>query len=242
MSLRRLREMIGQGWAYRDAQYLVADVELDADRARRFVPWPLRLATPARANVFLAYFPHNTFGSVYREAGVFFDIASCRSGRRAVFSPWMIVDDDVALILGRELLGYPKKLGDLTWQLDGDRISASARRRGHTLVTMTGTLGGPLADPPPMLGRPHRNIRGSAGVAMPKVIAFAPKERVCEVRAAALEVRIEGSERDPLHEMGFGRVLGARLHRVDLGGSLPPLPIALVSPLAYAKQLLLRSH
>jgi acetoacetate decarboxylase len=107
---------------------------------------------------------------------------------------------------------------------------------------MSGTLGAVLATPPPILGRPHRNIRASTGIALPKVIAFSPKERVCEVRAATLDVQITGSPRDPLHEMGFGRVLAARLHRVDLGGSLPPLPIAAVSPLAYAKQLLLRSH
>ncbi|MBA3503803.1 MAG: acetoacetate decarboxylase family protein [Myxococcota bacterium] len=240
MSLRRLRDMVGGRWIYRDAHYLVADVELDADRARRLVPWPLRLAKPARANIFLAYFPHTTFGSVYREAGVFFEVTHfCR---RAVYSPWMLVDDDVALIFGRELLGYPKKLGELSWQLDGDRIAATATRRGHTVLSMTGTLGAALPVPPPILGRPHRNIRSSAGIALPKVIAFSPKERVCEVRAATLDVQIVGSPRDPLHEMGFGRVLAARLHRVDLGGSLPPLPVAAVSPLAYAKQLLLRSH
>jgi len=240
MTLQRLREMAFRRWVYRDAHYLVADVELDPDRARRFVPWPLRLATPPRANLFLAFFPHTAFGSVYREAGLFLDVTHL--GRRAVYSPWMLVDDDVALILGRELLGYPKKLGEFTWQLDGDRISASAHRRGHTLITMTGTLGASIATPPPILGRPHRNIRASAGIAIPKVIAFSPKERVCDVRAAELAVTITGSERDPLHEMGLGRVLGARLHRVDLGGAMPPLPVGAVSPLAYAKHLLLRSH
>ena len=240
MSLRRLREMVGHRWLYRDAHYLVAELEVDADRAKRWVPWPLRLAKPARAQLFLSYFPHTTFGSVYREAGLFFEVTHL--GMRAVYSPWMLVDDDVALIMGRELLGYPKKLGEFTCQLDGDRIAASAQRRGHTLVTMTGTLGAVLDDPPPVLGRPHRNIRASAGLAIPKLVAFQPKERVIEVRAANLTVTIGGSERDPLHEMGLGRVLATRLHRVDLGGMLPPLPIAAVSPIAYAKYLLLRSH
>src|SRR5687767_9449293 len=169
--MTRLREMIG-GWIYRDAHYLVVDIELDAARAKRWVPWPLRLARPARAQLFLSYFPHTTFGSVYREAGVFFEVT--HFGRRAVYSPWMLVDDDVALIVGRELLGYPKKLGEFTWSIDGDSIDASCTRRGHTLVTMTGTLGAPIAKPPPILGRPHRNIRASAGLAIPKVIAFTP--------------------------------------------------------------------
>jgi acetoacetate decarboxylase len=228
-------------WIYRDAHYLVADVELDARTARRYVPWPLRLATPARAQVFTAFFPHTTFGSVYREAGVFFDVTS-RRGIRAVYCPWMIVDDDVALIMGRELLGYPKKLGELTWEHSSDIIRTTARRRGADLIEMEGTLGATIAAPPPRRGRPHRNVRTSAGLALPKVIAFAPRERVVEVRHASLSVRISGSERDPLDELGLGRVLAARLHRVDLGGGRPPLPILAASPLALARQLLLRSH
>ncbi len=236
-------------WIYRDAHYLVADLELDASAARRFVPWPLRLATPHRAQVFASYFPFTTFGSVYREAGVVFDVMHRRT--RAIYCPWMLVDDDVALIAGRELLGYPKKLGEFTWQLgvdgtcDGDArdtpIHAVARRRGHTLITMTGTLGHELVTPPPMLGRPHRNVRTSLGLALPKLIAFTPRERVVSVRHAKFDVAITGSSRDPLHEMGLGRVLAARLHRVDLGGRLP-IPIGLTSPLALARQLLLRSH
>src|SRR5262245_28878014 len=96
-------------WIYRDAHYLVADVELDRAPAARWVPWPLRLARPGRAQIFTAYFPSTTFGSVYREAGVFFEVSTLRGA--ALYSPWMLVDDDVALIAGRELLGYPKKLG-----------------------------------------------------------------------------------------------------------------------------------
>jgi acetoacetate decarboxylase len=242
LQLDRLRAMIrpAEKWIYRDAHYLVAEVELDVDRARRWIPWPLALATPARAQVFTGYFPINTFGSVYHEAGVFVDVVHRRT--RAIYSPWMLVDDDVALILGRELLGYPKKLGEISWDHAGDHISAIARRRGHDLIEMTGKLGDPIASPPPILGRPHRNVRTALGVALPKVIAFTPRERVVEVRHADLAVRITGSDRDPLPALGLGRVLACRLHKVDLGGALPPIPVALASPLALARQLLFRSH
>jgi len=241
---QRLRAIVApdDGWLYRDACYLVAEVELDAERAARWVPRPLALARPARAQVFTGYFPVNSFGSVYREAGVFIDVV--HRGTRAIYSPWMLVDDDVALIVGRELLGYPKKLGELTWEHDGDRIHAVACRRGHELIAMTGSLAEVIPSPPPILGRPHRNIRTTTGLALPKVIAFTPRERVVEVRRAVLDVRIGGSGRDPLHELGIGRVLATRLHRVDLGGGRlrVPVPIALASPLALARQLLVRSH
>ncbi len=236
----RLASTLAPGdWIYRDAQYLVADFELDPRAARKLVPWPLRLAEPARAQVFTADFPHTTFGSVYREAGILFDVV--HRGTRAAYSPWMIVDDDVALIAGRELLGYPKKLGEFAWSIENDKIHNVASRRGHRLIEMAGTLGARIESPPPMLGRPHRNVRTTLGLALPKVIAFAPRERVVEVREANITVTISGSSRDPLHEFGFGNCLGARLHRVDLGGRMP-IPIGLASPAALLKQLLLRSR
>ncbi len=216
-------------------------MDVDPDAARRWVPWPLRHpASPAGALLFIAWFPNNTFGSVYREAGLLLHVEHL--GRSAVYSPWMIVDDDVALILGRELLGYPKKMGEIDLHRDGDRISAVARRRGAELVRMEGTLGAHVVDPPPMLGRPHRNVRASLGLSVPKLIAFTPREQQIEVRRAALDVKVGGSERDPLHELGFGRIRSAHLHRVNLAANLPPIPVSPVSPLWFMRQWLLRAH
>jgi acetoacetate decarboxylase len=237
----RLAGMLAPGdWLYRDAHYLVADMEIDGPAARRWVPSPLRLASPARASIFTGWFPTNTFGSVYREAGLFLHVEHGR--KRAIFSPWMLVDDDVALILGRELLGYPKKMGTIDFHLDGDRVSGVASRRGTELVRMEGTLRERVESPPPMLGRPHRNVRSSLGLSVPKVIAFTPREEAIEVRRAELDVSIGGSERDPLSQLGFGRVLAAYLHRVNLGASFPPVPAALVSPVWFLRQWLLRAH
>jgi acetoacetate decarboxylase len=228
------------GWLYEDAHYLVADMDVDPDAARRWVPFPLRLAKPATASLFTAWFPSNTFGSRYREAGLFLHVEHL--GRRAVFSPWMLVDDDVALIVGRELLGYPKKMGTIDFEVDGDRVRGVAERRGVEVVRMEGTLGERVVDPPPILGRPHRNVRASMGIALPKVIAFTPREHPIEVRRATLRVSVGNSERDPLSELGFGAIRAAYLHRVNLGGALPPVPVSGVNPVWYLRQWLLRAH
>jgi acetoacetate decarboxylase len=227
-------------WVYRDAHYLVADMEVDDVAARRWVPRPLRLAKPARASIFTAWFPTNTFGSQYREAGLFLHVE--HGGHSAVFSPWMLVDDDVALILGRELLGYPKKLGEIDFAIDGDHIRGIARRRGNELLRMDGTLHERVVEPPPMLGRPHRNVRSSLGVAVPKVVAFTPREEAIEVRRADLTVSVGGSERDPLAELGFGRIHASYLYRVNLGGGGIPMPVGLVWPIGFLRQVLLRAH
>jgi acetoacetate decarboxylase len=242
--LRALYEMVApESPLYRDAHYLVADVDLDPRRAQRFVPFPLRLASPPTASVFTAFFPHTSFGSVYREAGVFLHVRGF--GRRAptaVFSPWMIVDDDVALIAGRELLGYPKKLGEISFDLANGEVHAVASRRGAPLLEMKGTLGERIASPPPMLGRPHRNVRSSLGLALPKLVAFTPRDEILEVRRVELTLGVGSSARDPLGELGLGAVRSARLHRVNLSASGPPLPIAAISPLWLARNTLLRAH
>lgn len=235
----RLVAMLAPGdFVYRDAHYLVANMDIDARVARKWVPYPLTLASPATASIFTAYFPSNTFGSVYCEAGLLLHVEHLYT--RAVFSPWMLVDDDVALILGRELLGYPKKLGTIHFALNGDRVFGVAERRGTELLRMEGVLGERVSDPPPMLGRPHRNVRSSLGLAVPKLIAFTPTEQSIEVRRAELTVKVGGSERDPLAELGFGAVRSAYLHRVNLAAGGLPLPVSLVSPLWYLRQLLLR--
>jgi acetoacetate decarboxylase len=237
----RLLSMVAPGdWMYEDAHYLVAEMSVDPVLAKRWVPSPLRLAAPARATLFTAWFPHNTFGSVYSEAGLLLHVEHL--GRPAVFSPWMIVDDDVALITGRELLGYPKKLGEIDFRLDGSTVTAVASRRGAELIRMKGTLHEELATAPPIIGQAHRNVRASMGVSFPKVVAFTPREEPISVRRAELMVTVAGSERDPLGDLGLGAVTAARLHRVNLAANLPPIPVAGVSPFWFLKQWLLRAH
>jgi acetoacetate decarboxylase len=231
--------MVGSEWLYRDAHYFVADMEIDEHVAARWVPRPLKLARPARASLFTAWFPHNTFGSVYREAGLFLHVEHLWT--RAVHCPWMLVDDDVALIVGRELLGYPKKMGTIEFELRGDEIRGVASRRGTELLRMEGTLRESVGDPPPMLGRPHRNVRSSLGLALPKLLAFTPKEEAIEVRRVEVKVEVGCSERDPLGELCFGRVLEAYLHRVNLGARGIPIPLPM-SPLGFLRQVLLRAH
>jgi acetoacetate decarboxylase len=240
-SLPRLMKMMAFGdWCYQNAHYLSAEIEVDPSAASRWVPSPLRLAKPAVATVFTAYFPINTFGSIYHEAGLFLHVT--HRGAKALYCPWILVDDDVALILGRELLGYPKKMGEIEFMISNDEIRGIAARRGTELVRMNGLLKERLENPPPFLGRPHRNVRSTLGLALPKVLAFTPHEEPIEVHRVELEVKIGGSERDPLSELGFGRVLSAHLHRVNLAARGLPYPCGSVSPASFLKHWLLRAH
>lgn len=220
-----------RGMLYRDAHYFTATVDVDTSTMRSWLPPGVHPVTPGRADIFTAWFPHCTYGSVYHEAGVFVHVKTF-GGRTGIHCPWMILDDDVALILGRELLGYPKKLGEIDWSLDGTRIAATASRRGTDLLTMSGRLGAVVHDAPPILGRPHRNVTGTLGFAAPRIIGFTPGEHPIETRDVRLDdFRIGGTERDPIDRMGLGAVVSARLHRVDLSAGTPPIPLRPLTPL-----------
>lgn len=205
---------------YRGAEYLVAEMRIDPRAAKRWLPASLRLDSDV-AELFTASFTDNAFESIYLEAGLFLRVRHW--GRRAIHCPWMVVDDDVALILGRELLGYPKKLAELEWRRDGDRLETRCARRGSELVSMSATLGEPI-EPTPFLGRPHRNL---IGILVPRLVAFTPREAPIEVREAEIRVEVGGGERDPLRELAFGSVIRGRLHRVDVLRGPPPMPLGL---------------
>ncbi|WP_433565027.1 acetoacetate decarboxylase family protein [Nocardia sp. CA-151230] len=228
-----------RGSFYRDARYFSATVEVDPDKMKQWLPAGLRLAEPARADVFTAYFPDYNYGTEgYHEAAVFAHVKTLQG--TGIHCPWMILDDDVALILGREGAGYPKKLGEIDWTLGDSEIRAEAGRRGAKLVSMGGRLGEVIENAPPFLGRPHRNVMGLLGVAFPSfLVGFTPREEVVEARRVEdFTLELGGSERDPIDQMGLGRVIEARLHRVDLfAAGLPPIPLRPLSPLFAASHL-----
>ncbi|MDJ0392653.1 acetoacetate decarboxylase family protein [Rhodococcus sp. G-MC3] len=227
---------------YHDAHYLSATMQIeDPTTMRRYLPSGVTLAKQMQADLFVAYFPHNPFHPGYLEAGLFVHVkAGFRNG--GIHCPWMIVDNDTALILGREGAGYPKKLGQIGWDHTGDTISASAERRGTTLIDVTAHIGDRIDNPPPFLGRPHRNVIGLLGIPLPMLLAFTPNERPIAVHDVQFDLKVGGSESDPLDQMGLGDVVHARLHRVDITAPLlPPLPIRPIAPLFLARHLGLRA-
>lgn len=220
---------LSSGRLYEDAKYFVVDVELDPAAARAFLPAGLSLAKPAKASVFFARFTKTSFGSVYDEAGILFHVR--RRWRRGIFSPWMVVTDDVALVLGREVLGYPKKLADIDLVIDADRIRAEVSRRGQRLLSLDAKLGTAMreGDAPSVLGPRAYGVRGAFGPCAQQLVTFTPRECPLEVRRATAELTVHptsategGVVRDPLSAFGLGRVLDARLHRLDIHAGLPP--------------------
>lgn len=238
---------LASGRLYEDAWYFVVDVALDPSAAHHFLPKGLSLARPAKASVFFARFEKTSFGSSYDEAGVLFHVK--RRFRHGLFSPWMVVTDDVALVLGREVLGYPKKLAEIDLRIDGDDVRAEVARRGQRLLSLEAKLGSGIALPSrrdvrPVLGPRAYGVRGAFGPGAQELVTFSPRERPREVRRATASLTVHptnategGVVRDPLSAFGLGPVIEARLHRIDIHASLPPRVVGRGSLAFAAKNL-----
>jgi acetoacetate decarboxylase len=227
---KEVEKLKGEGqWMWTNASVLAVDVEVSAKGVASWLPGGLRLTRPARATIFVADYPETSFGPVYREAAVLLHVKL--GFREAVHCPWMLVDDDVALILGREILGCPKKMGEISLSIEEGTVRATVDRKGTRLIDISGGLGPEDPDAPPLFGRLAANVWGLVGLTLPKVIRFTPTEEIISARTAEVAVELRGSEHDPLEEMELGSVLEARLYRANFSaGKGLPLPVLPVRP------------
>jgi acetoacetate decarboxylase len=220
------------GWGWNDASILAADLEVDEKAASSWLPGWLRMLEPARATVFVADYPGTRVGiDPYHETAILLHV---RLGKtRAVFCPWMLVDDDAAMLQGREVLGYPKKMGEISLSVGDGRVKASVERKGAKLLDITGDLGGVDPAPPPMFARNFFNVWGLVGLATQKILFIKTEEEILEARNVNAAVTVGGSERDPINELGFGEVMEARLYRLNFARTDSrrlPIPLLPVSP------------
>ncbi|MFQ5699130.1 MAG: acetoacetate decarboxylase family protein [Myxococcota bacterium] len=125
------------------------------------------------------------------------------------YIPYIYVTTDEALIPGREIAGFPKKLAEVEWEREGPHFHGSATRWGKTILSVEGRIDGPLpeqaATQRQAAGAPSLNyklIPGPAGdVAIEEItktqLEIHPRRQ--EIGRATL--RCEPSELDPVADL-----------------------------------------
>jgi acetoacetate decarboxylase len=124
---------------------LVAVYETDPDVVAAVLPPPLEpppepLARVTIARVDMAGLP--TFGAATVA------VMARHEGTDADYALVMPMTTEQSVIGGRETLGEPKKIGDVTLERDGDRVVGTVTRFGITFVEVSGRVTGTLANPP----------------------------------------------------------------------------------------------
>lgn len=115
-----------QPYAYRDVELLAITYETDDDEAVKWLPEGLQLASlPARVTITIFNAPFTTVGR-YNEVSL--TIHTLLDGKLYLFTPSIFVDNDIPMIVGREVYGGAKLLANITWSRQNESISVCCER------------------------------------------------------------------------------------------------------------------
>jgi len=239
-----------------DAQMLAVYWETKPEIIAKLLPPPLKPSARPIAMAFVAFYPSTNFDVTYRETALF--IHAAFNGVEGGYCLAMPVTSDMALIGGREVFGFPKKIGDIHYRKDGDTVEGWTERRGTRFMEIRARLTGRFNDPAmqellaanPMaadgsLMMTSYNFKyfpapeGGAFDYNPRLVKQDTLFRPKEMQFGEGEIRLKPSDYDPWAEVEVVRMLGALYMRGDnsmLGGKV----VAEADPLAFAPYAFLK--
>ena len=152
-----------------DAEMLFVSFESDPEVIRKVLPSPLQPSKDNSASAFIGKYPKTNFGCVYNEGALFLNCEY--KGERGTYCLSMPVDDDMALIGGREIYGYPKKIADsITLECDDNEVVGSVVRKETEIIRIECRLSGDA--PENYFGNQGYPTRDWNGTACIKVVSF----------------------------------------------------------------------
>ncbi len=202
------------GISFKNARLVLIDVPLDRDRVKEILPWGLWPANPSTGIIIMAHYPIFPFGEPYHEAILMVRVRTPMG--KGLHCAWILVDNDSALIAGREFVGYPKKMGEFTSWDDGEKTHLSVARRGAELISVDYRPGAPESSPGPVFALKTFNLGGPGQLlAISPMLLFKPREIIHESHEASVDLKLNHSVFDPVAGLVAGDPISARVVRAD---------------------------
>jgi acetoacetate decarboxylase len=222
-----------------NARFVLADVPVDGLRVKKILPLGLWPSDPPRATLLIVDYTQCSFTAPYHEAAMLVHVRSPLGfGRHCC---WMTVDDDTALIYGRELLGYPKKMARFAFEETDGGIRAAVTRRGVEVLAMEAARGQAQSAPAPVFDF-KTFLAGSMGqfFILSPLWLFRPREVIHESYAAEVKLTIAASDFDPISSLVTGGPTNGRIVVLDIPGSKYNLPVGVTGLGWFANTFYLR--
>ncbi|HUT54912.1 MAG TPA: acetoacetate decarboxylase family protein [bacterium] len=224
---------------WENARFVLAEVPLYSSEVKKILPFGMRPVEPALATLFIADYTKTSFTAPYHEAAVLVHVRTPLGS--GLHCPWMIVDDDTGLIYGRELLGYPKKFGQFTFEEKDGGVFASVSRRGIEVMKIEARRQEREDSPRPVFDYKTFNAGGPGQFfAIQPIWLFRPKEVIQESWSAQAKVILGESDFDPIAKLVSGPPLNARFVVMDILGSRYNLPVGVAGIRWFANTYNLR--
>ncbi len=129
--VRRLRQLDFRA-EFTNAEMLIAVYKTDPAVVARILPKPLKPPPEPLVMAFVARYPQTNFGCVYDEGALV--VVAGLHGKMGGYCVSMPVNDDTALIAGRELHGFPKKMAELIRLEHDGKIVGRVVRKGTEIL------------------------------------------------------------------------------------------------------------
>ena len=139
-TLQEIAKMHRETYDFFDAEMLTVFFETKSEVVERLLPPPLKPASMPLGFAFVANYPKTNFGIDYQESALF--VQASFNGEEGSYCLAMPVSNDMAMIGGREMFGYPKKIGEISLTRQGDRMEGWTERRGFRFLDMKAELTG----------------------------------------------------------------------------------------------------
>lgn len=206
-------------WRYRDCRLLVLTLRSDPEVVKRLVPAPLVPNAKGVVMMWLAEM-HATepFELDYLEYGLGVPVE--HDGQQGIYCTHLYLDDDTAIAGGREIWGWPKKLAAMAFTVEGNRVTATATRKGVEIIRAEFEAGSDL----PLEDLPQHFINFKI---IPSVRAGTPPD-VCQLNDCPMLRRtrsqkegkatlaLRSSAVDALGELPVHEILQARFSIADI--------------------------
>src|SRR5512136_2420354 len=115
-----------------DMERVTVFVDTKPEVVRRLLPPPLKPGALPIGSVFVADYPKTNFGVAYLESAL--SLQAQFNGEEGSYCLGMPVTNDIAMILGREIFGYPKKMANIHLKRQGEKVDGLTERHGVRLV------------------------------------------------------------------------------------------------------------
>ncbi len=125
-----------------DARMLTVFWETKPEIVQGLLPAPLKPGKAPLAIAFVAEYPRTNFGVSYHESALF--LRAEFNGEEGNYCLAMPVTNDIALILGRETFGYPKKIANIEFSRRDKTIEGSTERHGVNFFEVKAKMTGKL--------------------------------------------------------------------------------------------------
>jgi acetoacetate decarboxylase len=239
-------------YQFYDAEMLTVMWETKRETVKRLLPPPLKPTRRPLAMAFIAYYPRTNFCPSYYEAGLF--LKAIFKGMEGNYCLSMPVTNDMAMAMGREEFGYPKKLANIEFKRSRNYVKGHVERHGARFFEVRARLNGkPSSEDFPSLMASKDKDGGIINYNFkyfpsPDESAFDYKPRLARakvifrsnlVKWGEADVKLSPSDYDPWEEIEVVKMLGA-VYTVGNNTMLRGDVVVEADPIAFAPYSLLK--